>query len=320
MKYAGYIKNNRTSMIRFRVRPFEIVGVGLNAGTLLNKQNSRKEATRDLLRQTKRKMRTRKETPEQRRLDGLYPQALSELADIGIVPEPIEGFYVNYRAKSFLGRATRYADGVRVVEIVDLMLYDFVPDRVVKTVIVHEILHCVKGTRGHTGKWLMLAGIVNQKLGYNITRRADEESMRYFNKAAAVKDAGKASGAYGSRNGKRPEAGPVTGPVPIGRITPVKKIVVIPRVRTQPGAGQPPVPGSSVQGGIIPASGFLPAPVDRSRKGSMPKANAPIVRNDPAPGPRRRTAILPAPPTVADRPVRIPAMFSAPVPEERAAL
>ena len=88
------------------------------------------------------------------------------------------------------------------------------------------------------------------------------------------------------------------------------------------------MPGNSVQGGIIPASGFLPAPdakilpapVDGSGKGSMPKANAPIVRNDPAPGPRRRTAILPAPPTVADRPVRIPAMFSAPVPEERAAL
>ena len=42
----------------------------------------------------------------------------------------------------------------------------------IKNTLMHELIHSLKNTKGHTGKWKQVANLVNNKYGYHITRVA----------------------------------------------------------------------------------------------------------------------------------------------------
>ena len=111
-------------------------------------------------------------------LQKIFEDCLAELASIGITPEPITDVSVNSRAKKRWGQASRNnARGTWSISISDRLLDDSVPDEAARNTMIHEILHCVDGCTGHTGKWKALADICNEKLGTRIRRCSDYSDM-----------------------------------------------------------------------------------------------------------------------------------------------
>ena len=104
-----------------------------------------------------------------RNLNQLYDECKAELKSIGIEPNPIKEIRVNPRPKRRLGRA-RCRNGEYTIEISGITLREEVPDKKVKQVIIHEMLHCCDGALNHGDTWKRLANKVNLNLGYNVTR------------------------------------------------------------------------------------------------------------------------------------------------------
>lgn len=78
---------------------------------------------------------------------------------------------INYRAKRRWGQCTNSYDGERArIEISSRILADEVPYDATMNVIIHEILHAVKGCSGHTGLWKRLANRITNRTKYAITR------------------------------------------------------------------------------------------------------------------------------------------------------
>jgi predicted SprT family Zn-dependent metalloprotease len=100
-------------------------------------------------------------------LQQMYIDCLRELAAIGIRPQKITAVTVNTRAKNRWGQAKRTGDTFEI-SISDRLLGDDLPDEPLRDTMIHEILHCVKGCHGHTGKWAQLVNKCNQQLGTNI--------------------------------------------------------------------------------------------------------------------------------------------------------
>lgn len=107
-------------------------------------------------------------------LQRLYEECLAELASIGIRPMSITKVSVNTRARKRWGQARKVRAGSLMspeaweINVNADLLAEDLPDWPAKTVLIHEILHCVRGCHGHTGRWRTLADKVEQELGYRI--------------------------------------------------------------------------------------------------------------------------------------------------------
>lgn len=98
-----------------------------------------------------------------------------ELRSIGIQPAGKIRWVVNTRATRRWGYCKKLPDAYEI-GISHRLLQDDVDIQAAKDTIVHELLHTVKGARGHTGLWLQLAAQVNQHLPqYSIKRTASYE-------------------------------------------------------------------------------------------------------------------------------------------------
>ncbi len=102
---------------------------------------------------------------------------------------------INYRAKSRWGYCTKDEHlNYSVIEISSRILDDAVPDEATLSTIIHELLHAIKGTHGHTGLWKKYASMVNYYYPeYKITRTANadffglEDDRRPINRKYAIK-------------------------------------------------------------------------------------------------------------------------------------
>lgn len=103
-------------------------------------------------------------------LKKLTMECRSELESIGIKCGTVRNITVNTRAKKRWGCCTTVSKGVFDISISEKLLQDDVDDKAAKDTIIHELLHTVKGCKGHKGKWVMLAKTVNERLGYDIKR------------------------------------------------------------------------------------------------------------------------------------------------------
>lgn len=103
-------------------------------------------------------------------LKKLADECIEDLTCLGIYPHcPSDNFSVNYRAKNRWGQCAR-RNGSYYITISNRLLEDNVDDHSTKQTIMHELLHSCDNCMTHKGEWKRLAGIVNAKLGYHITR------------------------------------------------------------------------------------------------------------------------------------------------------
>ena len=71
---------------------------------------------------------------------------------------------INYRAKTRFGQCTTWSKSNRSkIEIASRILDDSIPDEKTLSVIIHELLHAVKGGQDHTGIWKTYANMINRK-------------------------------------------------------------------------------------------------------------------------------------------------------------
>lgn len=100
----------------------------------------------------------------------------AELRSIGIQPAAKIRWTVNTRATRRWGSCKKAGPGAYEISISSRLLQEDVDTQAAKDTIMHELLHTVKGTKGHTGLWLQLATQVNQRLPqYSIKRTASYE-------------------------------------------------------------------------------------------------------------------------------------------------
>lgn len=111
-----------------------------------------------------------------RALQELAARCEAELRSIGIQPAAKIRWVVNTRATSRWGRCQELAPDSYEISISSRLLQEDVDIQAAKDTIMHELLHTVKGTKGHTGLWLQLAKQVNRQLpGYHIKRTTSYE-------------------------------------------------------------------------------------------------------------------------------------------------
>lgn len=117
------------------------------------------------------------------RLMQLVNEAKLELDNINIVYADAIVWKINSKAQRW-GRCKGELVGnsklgrinyMYTIEISEKLLKENVSDKSVKETIIHELLHTVKGTKGHTGLWKVLAEKVNHAYGYNIKRVSSYE-------------------------------------------------------------------------------------------------------------------------------------------------
>jgi len=99
---------------------------------------------------------------------------LDELHTIGIFPNRISDYNVNYRAKHRWGQC-KLSNGKYTINISYKLLEDDVPERALKDTLIHELLHAVDGCMNHGDKWQRLADKVNKAYGYDIKRCTSQE-------------------------------------------------------------------------------------------------------------------------------------------------
>ena len=106
----------------------------------------------------------------------LAARCQAELRSIGIQPASSIRWTVNTRATKRWGSCKKESPDAYEISISSRLLQADVSVQAVKNTIMHELLHTVKGTKGHTGLWRKLATQVNQRLpGYSIQRTTSYE-------------------------------------------------------------------------------------------------------------------------------------------------
>ena len=101
----------------------------------------------------------------------LAKECENDLISIGIQPGTIIRWSVNTRAQKRWGQCKNEGHGYYSINISARLLADDVDDQAAKNTILHELLHSVKGCKGHTGLWKELATKVNYRLPqYTIKR------------------------------------------------------------------------------------------------------------------------------------------------------
>jgi predicted SprT family Zn-dependent metalloprotease len=109
-------------------------------------------------------------------LQEMYHRCVQELASIGIRPGKIRSVTVNNRAKKRWGQAKRQ-EGAWEISISARLLVGDLPDWPLRDTMLHELLHCVEGCHGHTGKWARLAAKCNAELGAHIRTRTNFDGL-----------------------------------------------------------------------------------------------------------------------------------------------
>ena len=106
-------------------------------------------------------------------LQELFEVCKKEVEDARIVRGNIYAtIKVNSRFSKKWG-VCRKRNGIYYIEVADRLLN---ADEIsIKTTIIHEILHTVKGCMNHGPEWKRVADIMNRKYGYNIKRTTSEE-------------------------------------------------------------------------------------------------------------------------------------------------
>ena len=90
------------------------------------------------------------------------------------VSNNITGPVINSRAKSRFGRCTKVRGGYEI-EISSRLLS--CNDKIIETVILHELLHTCPKCMNHGSLWKLYAAIINEKYGYQITCRTNYETL-----------------------------------------------------------------------------------------------------------------------------------------------
>ena len=80
----------------------------------------------------------------------------------------IDSVVVNKRSTSRRGCCKHIGSDSVKVELSEYMLS--LPEKEAVTTMIHELLHCFKDSKGHTGNWLWRANLLKNKTGLNVTR------------------------------------------------------------------------------------------------------------------------------------------------------
>lgn len=97
----------------------------------------------------------------------------ADLDSLGIKYGKVSNWTVNTRAKCRLGQCRKIAGDLFDINISEAVLKDDIDKQIALDVIMHELLHTVKGCFNHGDKWKKYAEYINWKLPqYNIRRVA----------------------------------------------------------------------------------------------------------------------------------------------------
>jgi len=109
------------------------------------------------------------------RLVQMMNESIIQLKHMGIpVSDRIRGIEPNSRAKKRLGSCRKISEPLGTAFRIDISteLYKADDDKL-KTVLMHELLHTVKGCFNHGKKWKLMAATVNREMGLNIKTTAE---------------------------------------------------------------------------------------------------------------------------------------------------
>lgn len=97
----------------------------------------------------------------------------ADLDSLGIKYGRVSNWTVNTRAKCRLGQCRIVAGDLFDINISEAVLKDDIDNQIALDVIMHELLHTVKGCFNHGAKWKKYAEYINWKLPqYNMRRVA----------------------------------------------------------------------------------------------------------------------------------------------------
>ena len=109
-----------------------------------------------------------------RELKNIADECITELKSMGIKCGKVRKWEINNRAKCRLGQCVRVSIGVFDISIAGFLLDENTDIFLLKNTVIHELLHTVKGCFKHTGKWKLLAEMVNENYPqYNVKRTFD---------------------------------------------------------------------------------------------------------------------------------------------------
>ncbi len=111
----------------------------------------------------------------------LKNDCLKELQEIGIIDKVAANitWRIDTRAKKRLGvceKKNKMTYTYHTIGISDWVLKSF-SDKDIKNTIMHELLHTINGCNNHGYNWQRYAELVNEKLGYEISRLANVEKL-----------------------------------------------------------------------------------------------------------------------------------------------
>lgn len=112
---------------------------------------------------------------KQERLNKLYKECIDELNSININVEKnrmIE-LKINTRSKKRYGCCKKISKDKFLIEVNEWVMD--LNEAIIKNTIMHEIIHCLPRCNNHGENFKKYANIINEKLGYEISRIGNKE-------------------------------------------------------------------------------------------------------------------------------------------------
>lgn len=107
----------------------------------------------------------------------MLQKGIKQVKAAGITPGSINpNVVINNRAKNIFGKCSRVVGPYDYQIELNSELLKTTQKKAMNTM-VHEILHTVEGCMNHGAKWTRLAGVMNEKNGYNISRNSSHEQL-----------------------------------------------------------------------------------------------------------------------------------------------
>ena len=118
---------------------------------------------------------------KQEKLENLYKECIVELKSIKIDVQKNRNIEIkiNTRSKKRYGCCKKLSKDNYVIEISEWVM-DLNED-IIKNTIIHELIHCMPRCNNHGEYFKKYASIINEKLGYNISRTGNKQQD--FNKS-----------------------------------------------------------------------------------------------------------------------------------------
>lgn len=112
---------------------------------------------------------------KQERLNELYKECIKELKLINMDVEKNKKLEVkiNTRSKKRYGCCKKVSKEKFLIEVSEWVM-DLNED-IIKNTIMHEIIHCLPRCNNHGEYFKKYAELINEKLGYNVTRTGNKE-------------------------------------------------------------------------------------------------------------------------------------------------